>query len=146
MFIAVVIAFFGFTTAVVNAYYGGICLNALGFKGAPVKVFYALASVFGIVGAIGALNTVWATFDFFFGVCVLCNLVIIFVMRDKIVLLVRDYEERLLTPSWGATACRCGRTPGPYGKTGRCIVPAGRHQNFITFLPAGSPHIPRKKL
>ena len=89
MFIAVVIAFFGFTTAVVNAYYGGICLNALGFKGASVKVFYALASIFGIVGAVGALNTVWSTFDFFFGVCVLCNLVVIFVMRDKIVLLVR---------------------------------------------------------
>ena len=104
MFIAVVIAFFGFTTAVVNAYYGGICLNALGFKGASVKVFYALASIFGIVGAVGALNTVWATFDFFFGVCVLCNLVVIFVMRDKIVLLVRDYEERLLTQSWDATA------------------------------------------
>ena len=104
MFIAVVIAFFGFTTAVVNAYYGGICLNALGFKGASVKVFYALASIFGIVGAVGALNTVWSTFDFFFGVCVLCNLVVIFVMRDKIVLLVRDYEERLLTQSWDATA------------------------------------------
>ena len=81
-----------------------VSAQCLGFKGAPVKVFYVLASVFGIVGAIGALNTVWATFDFFFGVCVLCNLVIIFVMRDKIVLLVRDYEERLLTQSWDATA------------------------------------------
>ena len=104
VFISVIITFFAFTTCVVNVYYGGICLNALDFKGAPVKVFYVLASVFGIVGAIGALNTVWATFDFFFGVCVLCNLVIIFVMRDKIVLLVRDYEERLLTQSWDATA------------------------------------------
>lgn len=82
----------------------GIRLNALGFKGASVKAFYALASIFGIVGAVGALNTVWSTFDFFFGVCVLCNLVVIFVMRDKIVLLVRDYEERLLTQSWDATA------------------------------------------
>ena len=62
------------------------------------------ASIFGIVGAVGALNTIWSTFDFFFGVCVLCNLVVIFVMRDKIVLLVRDYEERLLTQSWDATA------------------------------------------
>lgn len=54
--------------------------------------------------AVGALNTVWSTFDFFSGVCVLCNLVVIFVMRDKIVLLVRDYGERLLTQSWDATA------------------------------------------
>ena len=29
-----------------------------------------------------------------------------------------------------------------YGKTGRCIVPAGRRQNFITFLHTGSYHIP----
>ena len=65
---------------------------------------FIIESIISGIMAVGALNTVWSTFDFFFGVCVLCNLVVIFVMRDKIVLLVRGYEERLLTQSWDATA------------------------------------------
>ena len=103
-FIAITIGFFGFTTAVVSSYYGGICMNALGFEGLSVKFYYILCCICTVVGAVGALTVVWSTFDFFFGVCVLCNLVVIFAMRDKIILLVRDYEDRLVTGAWDATS------------------------------------------
>lgn len=107
MFVSIVVAFFGFTTAVVLTYYGGICCMALGFGNKVIKCFYALASFFTIFGAVGGLLTVWSTFDFFFGSAVLCNLVVIFAMREQIVVLVKDYEDRLKTGAWDATAADC---------------------------------------
>lgn len=103
LFVSIIIAFFAFTTCVVNVYYGGICLQALGIhKG--IKIYYFVGCLFAIVGTLGALKTLWTTFDFFFGVCVVCNLIVIFALREKIVILVKDYKEKLVTGEWDKTS------------------------------------------
>lgn len=70
-------------------------------------MFLCAGKFFTIFGAVGGLLTVWSTFDFFFGSAVLCNLVVIFAMREQIVALVNDYEDRLKTGAWDATAADC---------------------------------------
>ena len=107
IFISVIIAFFAFTTCVVNIYYGGICLNALGIEGIWIKIYYAVGCAWAIVGAIGAAKTLWSTFDFFYGTCVICNLIVIFLLSGKVKLLVDDYKKHLKDGKWDASAADC---------------------------------------
>ena len=107
IFISVIIAFFAFTTCVVNVYYGGICLNALGVEGIWIKIYYAVGCAWAIVGAIGAAKTLWSTFDFFYGTCVICNLIVIFLLSGKVKLLVDDYKQHLKDGKWDASAAAC---------------------------------------
>ena len=107
IFISVIIAFFAFTTCVVNVYYGGICLNALGVEGIWIKIYYAVGCAWAIVGAIGAAKTLWSTFDFFYGTCVICNLIVIFLLGGKVKLLVDDYKQHWKDGKWDASAAAC---------------------------------------
>ncbi len=107
IFVSIIIAFFAFTTCVVNVYYGGICLNALGVEGIWIKIYYAVGCAWAIVGAIGAAKTLWSTFDFFYGTCVICNLIVIFLLSGKVKLLVDDYKQHLKDGKWDASAAAC---------------------------------------
>ena len=107
IFITIIISFFAFTTCVVNVYYGGICLNSLGLEGAWIKIYYAVGCAWAIVGAIGAAKTLWSTFDFFYGTCVICNLIVIFVLSGKVKILVDDYKQRLKDGKWDNSAAEC---------------------------------------
>jgi len=57
-----------------------------------------------IVGAVGALSTIWNLYDFFLGFCQIFNLIVCVVMIKKIVLLVNDYLKRLKDNKWEATS------------------------------------------
>lgn len=103
VFISIIIAFFAFTTALVNVYYGEICVDILGGKKLIVP-YRILGCVFAIIGAVGALSTLWNLFDFFFGVCAVCNLIVCFAMRKQIGALINDYLQRLKSGKWEDTA------------------------------------------
>ena len=107
VFISVIITFFAFTTGVVNVYYGGICLNSLGLEGVWIKIYYAIGCAWAVVGAIGAAKTLWSTFDFFYGTCVICNLIVVFLLSGKVKILVDDYKQRLQDGKWDASAADC---------------------------------------
>lgn len=103
IFVTIIISFFAFTTALVNVYYGEICVSILGGK-KFLMPYRLLGCAFAIIGAVGALSTLWNLFDFFFGVCAVCNLVVCFLMRKHIGALISDYMKRLKTGVWTETA------------------------------------------
>jgi alanine or glycine:cation symporter, AGCS family len=99
IFITIITAFFAFTTAVVNVYYGEVGLEALNI-GKAKRPYRIICCVMAIVGSVGALSTIWNLFDFFFGVLALMNLAVIFAMRNKIAAVIRDYLARLKENRW----------------------------------------------
>ena len=72
VFVVAIITFFAFTTALVNVYYGEICMTVLGGK-KFILPYRLLGCAFAIIGSVGALSVLWNLFDFFFGVCAVCN-------------------------------------------------------------------------
>lgn len=99
VFVSVIIAFFGFTTALVNIYYGEICLDALNLKGLTIP-YRILGCAFAIIGSVGALSVLWNLFDFFFGVCTVCNLFLCIAMRKQVMAIINDYRARLKSGKW----------------------------------------------
>ena len=65
--------------------------------GAPFNVACGLKKL-------GALSVLWNLFDFFFGVCAVCNLVVCFLMRKQIGALINDYLTRLKSGKWEPTS------------------------------------------
>lgn len=102
IFVTVIISFFAFTTAVVNVYYGEVGLEALNLSSLKIP-YRILGCGMAIVGAVGALSTIWNLFDFFFGVCAFMNLFVLFAMRNKISAVLKDYLARLKEDRWEAT-------------------------------------------
>lgn len=101
-FVSIVIAFFAFTTALVNVYYGEVCITIMGGK-KLIMPYRILGCAFAIIGAVGALSVLWNLFDFFFGVCAVCNLVVCIVMRKQIGALINDYIARVKSGKWEET-------------------------------------------
>ena len=60
-----------------------------------------------IVGAIGAAKTLWSSFDFFYGTCVVCNLIVVFLLSGKVKILVDDYKQRPQRWKWDESAADC---------------------------------------
>ena len=103
VFEVAIITFFAFTTALVNVYYGEICMTVLGGK-KFILPYRLLGCAFAIIGSVGALSVLWNLFDFFFGVCAVCNLVVCFLMRKQIGALINDYLTRLKSGKWEPTS------------------------------------------
>lgn len=103
IFVSIIIAFFAFTTALVNVYYGEVCVGILGGK-KLVMPYRLLGCAFAVIGAVGALSTLWNLFDFFFGTCAICNLIVCFLMREQIGALIKDYVSRLKSGKWSETS------------------------------------------
>ena len=99
IFITVIISFFAYTTALVNVYYGEICITSLGGK-KWLNAYRLVGCAFAIIGAVGALSVIWSMFDFFFGICALINLVILFLMRKQVFNLLQDYLARVKSGKW----------------------------------------------
>lgn len=102
IFVSVIIAFFGFTTALVNIYYGEICLDALKLKALHLP-YRILGCLFAVIGSVGALSVLWNLFDFFFGVCAVCNLFLCIIMRKQVAAIIKDYLARVKSGKWEAT-------------------------------------------
>ena len=99
LFVSIIIAFFGFTTALVNIYYGEICLSALKLEKITIP-YRILGCVFAIIGSVGALSVLWNLFDFFFGVCAVCNLFLCVAMRKQVWATIKDYKARVKSGQW----------------------------------------------
>ena len=91
--VTICLTFFAFTTALVNVYYGEICMTVLGGK-KFILPYRLLGCAFAIIGSVGALSVLWNLFDFFFGVCAVLNLIVCFLMRKQIGALINDYLAR----------------------------------------------------
>lgn len=102
IFVSVIISFFGFTTALVNIYYGEICLSALNLDKLTMP-YRILGCIFAIIGSVGALSVLWNLFDFFFGVCTVCNLFLCVAMRKQVMAIINDYCARLKSGKWERT-------------------------------------------
>lgn len=103
IFVSVIIAFFAFTTALVNVYYGEICIAIFGGKRFAIP-YRILGCIFAVIGAVGSLSMLWNLFDFFFGICTVCNLAVCFAMRKKIGALIQDYLNRMRSGQWTSSA------------------------------------------
>lgn len=103
IFVTIIIALFAFTTALVNVYYGEICLSALKLDKLTIP-YRILGCAFAIIGSVGALSVLWNLFDFFFGVCAVLNLIVCFLMRKQIGALIKDYLARLKSGKWEPTS------------------------------------------
>lgn len=103
IFVTVVISFFAFTTVVVNTYYGEVCGSILGGKNfiLPYRIAVCIAI---IIGAAGGLTQIWNLYDFFSGAYVLCNLIALIFLGNKVFVLVKDYRERLKTGKWESSS------------------------------------------
>ena len=99
LFVSIIIAFFGFTTALVNIYYGEICLSALKLEKITIP-YRILGCIFAIIGSVGALSVLWNLFDFFFGVCAVCNLFLCVAMRKQVWATIKDYKARVKSGQW----------------------------------------------
>ncbi len=102
IFVSIIIAFFGFTTALVNIYYGEICLSALHLQKITIP-YRLLGCAFAIIGSVGALSVLWNLFDFFFGVCAVCNLFLCIAMRKQVWATIKDYKARVKSGVWEKT-------------------------------------------
>lgn len=102
IFVTIIIVFFAFTTALVNVYYGEICIDILGGR-KLILPYRILGCIFAVIGAVGALSVLWNLFDFFFGVCTVCNLVVCFLMRKQIGGIIKDYLARVKSGKWEPT-------------------------------------------
>ena len=96
VFVVAIITFFAL-------YYGEICMTVLGGK-KFILPYRLLGCAFAIIGSVGALSVLWNLFDFFFGVCAVCNLVVCFLMRKQIGALINDYLTRLKSGKWEPTS------------------------------------------
>lgn len=102
LFVSVIIVFFGFTTALVNIYYGEICLSALNLRMLTLP-YRVVGCLFAPIGAVGALSVMWNMFDFFFGVCAVCNLFLCIAMRKQVYAIIKDYLARVRSGKWEAS-------------------------------------------
>ena len=102
LFVTIIIVFFAFTTALVNVYYGEICIDILGGK-KLILPYRILGCAFAIIGSVGALSVLWNLFDFFFGICAVLNLIVCFLMRKQIGALIKDYLARVKSGKWEPT-------------------------------------------
>lgn len=48
----------------------------------------------------GALSVLWNLFDFFFGVCAVCNLFLCVIMRKQVAAIIKDYLARVKSGKW----------------------------------------------
>ena len=51
----------------------------------------------------GALSVLWNLFDFFFGVCAVCNLFLCIAMRKQVWATIKDYKARVKSGKWEKT-------------------------------------------
>lgn len=94
LIVSISLAFFAFTTMLVNAYYGEICsAYAFGEKSVlPYRIFVCIAI---IIGSFGGLEQVWGLMDTFMAFTVIINLIVIFSLRKDVVRVTKDFLNKV---------------------------------------------------
>ena len=98
VFVGIIIFLFAFTTAVVSAYYGELCLKYIIQKEqivkwilGPYKILMCLSAV---AGSVMSLELLWGITDFFMALCMFICLFVLFLSRKKIAELTKDYISK----------------------------------------------------
>lgn len=95
LFIGIIVALFAFTTAVVCAYYGEICVQYLIKDSRIVKyavpLFRMTICVFAIIGSVIPLGLLWTINDYCLVLCMFICMVALLLNRRHIAELTKDY-------------------------------------------------------
>lgn len=102
-FTVLIVIFFAFTTCVVNVYYGEVALASIGGKKLVVP-FRIIGCIVAFIGAIGVTTKLFTIYDFFAGTFTILNLIVVFALRKKIALLIKDYLSRVKSGVWLKTS------------------------------------------
>lgn len=99
LFVGIIVALFAFTTAVVCAYYGEICvhylLNNPKIEKYAVPVFRLAICVFAIVGSVIPLQLLWTINDYCLVVCMFTCMAALLLNRKHIAQLTKEYVESI---------------------------------------------------
>lgn len=93
-FIAIMVAFFGFSTCVSNSYYGEANIRFITQNRAYVNAFKVLMIIVVVIGALVPLDTMWLVMDFVMALMILFNLSVLVLLGDKVFLLLKDYKKQ----------------------------------------------------
>lgn len=100
LFVGIVVALFAFTTAVVCAYYGEICVQYLvnnpKIEKYAVPLFRLALCIFAIIGSVIPLNLLWMINDYCLVVCMFTCMTALILNRKHIAALTKDYIESYL--------------------------------------------------
>lgn len=100
IFISTIIVFFAFTTAIVCAYFGEICIGYLVKDMKGIRYFYrAVMCLSALAGSsafmVKHLNKLWLVGDFNLAVDTILSLLVLFLMRKEVFQSTREYKEIL---------------------------------------------------
>ena len=99
LFVGIIIALFAFTTAMVCAYYGEVCVMYL-IKNERISrhvtvIYRCLICVSAVVGSVASLEFLWSFTDFALAFCMFTCLFTLFMCRKKISKLTGEYVGTL---------------------------------------------------
>lgn len=98
MFIGIIIIFFAFTTAVVSAYYGEVCVHYLIKSekrcGSVVFVYRLFMCISAAIGSVTALELLWTFCDFALAFCMFICMCALMVCRKEVVALTKEYVSK----------------------------------------------------
>lgn len=94
LIVSISLAFFAFTTMLVNAYYGEIC-SAYAFGKKSVLFYRIIVCIAIIMGSFGGLKRVWGLMDTFMAFTVIINLIVILSLRKDIVKVTKDFLSKV---------------------------------------------------
>ena len=95
VFVAVAIFFFAFTSIVANYYYGETNLQFITKKKWVITVYRISVASMVFIGAVSALDFVWAIADITMALMTACNLGALAVLGKYAIILLRDYTNQL---------------------------------------------------
>lgn len=97
LFVGIVVALFAFTTAIVCAYYGEICVQYLvnnpKIEKYAVPLFRFTICVFAVIGSVVPLNLLWMINDYCLVVCMFTCMAALLLNRKNIAALTKEYVD-----------------------------------------------------
>lgn len=100
VFVSIVIVFFAFTTAIVCAYFGEICIGYLVKDMKGIRYIYRAAMCFSALAGSSAfmvehLNKLWLLGDFNLAVDTILSVLVLFLMRKEVFQSTKEYKNML---------------------------------------------------
>lgn len=97
--VTIVIALFGFTTALVNVYQGELCfdylIKSLKNKSTIKAIYRFIGCIFAVIGSTVASSNVWGILDFGAGIACITSLCTMIMLSGRVQELTEQYVERL---------------------------------------------------
>ena len=94
IFVALAIFFFAFSSIFGNYYYGESNIRFITKSKSALTLYRLSVGLVVMAGALMSLKTVWSLADITMGLMTLCNLVAIFLLGKRAILLLQDYNKQ----------------------------------------------------